>query len=480
SIISRTDEIRVMENPHSAGGDEIAVWKSCGLFFPAHMSFPYMVSRAVGDAGACQDLGIDDQQRFDLAMRTLVGALVAEQDDQSDGKQKGAWSEPIDFSNAMATALGGVSLLNFNNVYNGLLTDDDQGLRNRVETAIEYVLTASKTESSAKAGETVSLPEGTYFGGGTVDEIAYWRSQAFATAVSLELMTKYLVRYSDLLVDDQVLVLGDESQYVRQQLRSVATLPDSHVLQPLSPAVQSRHKIVAESAVRSGFRGEELFSSMRYSLGEHLQVDFQEAGEEVARYDFKIDAWASYLFENSNVDNFGIDLKFRGTSTDTNLIFRNDVAHFPLSYAEEFGVEIKSIHWRFGKLSAPILKIGNNGRLNIDGSASLIGIEKRESGDNVQRSYRKSINLADFSAGFTYFRSNFSASAWVESAVGYSKDSTGSEYFSMRNYGLGVSVGFQFRKWHRLSFDALRRVDGRSGDLFDDDQAFFQYGYRWH
>jgi hypothetical protein len=274
-------------------------------------------------------------------------------------------------------------------------------------------------------------------------------------------------------------VLGDDSQNDPQLVRNIETLPVSHALEPLSPAVQSRHKYVAQSAVRSGFRGEELFTSMRYSLDEHLQVDFQELDEKVARYEFKIDAWASYLFENSNVDNFGIDLKFRGTSTDTNLIFRNDVAHFPISYAEEFGVENKSIHWRFGHLSAPILKIGSNGRLNIDGSARLIGVENRESGDNVQRSYRKSINLADFSAGFTYFRSTFSASAWVESAVGYSKDSSGSEYFSMRNYGLGVSVGFQLRERHSLSFNALRQVDGRTGDLFDDDQAYFQYAYLW-
>ena len=85
-----------------------------------------MVSRAVGDAGACQDLEIFDQQRFDQAVRALVDAMVEEQDDMSDGKQKGEWSEPVDPSNALATALGGVSLLNFSKAYDDLLVHDSR------------------------------------------------------------------------------------------------------------------------------------------------------------------------------------------------------------------------------------------------------------------------------------------------------------------------------------------------------------------
>ncbi len=479
TILDQNNELRLTKNPRSSDGEQVAVWKSCGLFFPAQMTFPYMVSRAVGDAGACQDLDMDDQRRFNKAMLTLIDTLIAEQDDSTGQKERGQWFEPIDQSIALPTALGGISLLNFANTYPELLASDSGNLQERIAESIAYTIALSESDSSTEYGQMVSLPEGTYFGGGTVDEIAHWRSKAFATAVSLELMTKYLARYSDLPVDGQILTLGSATNSDHQSHNAVEALPDAYKQDSLSPAVQSRHKLTAGIAFRGGFRGPEGGTNIEYSHGEHLRIDFQEKDEQVARYDIKLRAWAIYQFDDDEVDNFGIELKFHGISTDTNFVVQDDVAHFPITYSQQYGVETKSIHWRYGALSAPIWKIGDEGQLNIDASARLVGFVDREKRQSATPTYRKSINLADFSAGVTYINNRASASTWIATALGYSRDSAGEKYFSMRNYSLGASLRFAFLGNHAFSFTAIRRVDGRSGDLFDDDQAYLEYAYKW-
>lgn len=477
-ILDRNNELRLNQNPRSTGDEQVAVWKSCGLFFPAHMTFPYMVSRAVADAGACQDLDHDDQDRFDRAMMTLLRELVAEQDESSFAKERGQWFEPVDESVALPTALGGVALLNLGKAYPEMAIIDPEKLRERIEDAISHTISLSEPDSSIDHGEMLSLPEGTYFGGGTADEIAHWRSAAFATAVSLELMSKYLIRYSELSVNGQVLTIESRSKPGDRHHMVAKALPDTYEQDSLSPAVENRHKLSAGVALRSGSRGPEAGANFEYSIGEHLRSNFQEVDEQVARYDFKLNAWAIHQFDDNEMNDFGIDLKFRGISTDTDFVLKNDVAHFPVTYAQQYNVVTKSIHWRFGALSAPVWKIGDAGRINIDASARLVGIVDRRYRDSDPDVYRKSVNLADFSIGATYTVNQFSAGAWIETALGYSEDSNREDYFSLQNYIAGARIRFVFNKQHSVSIAAIKRVDGGSRDLFDDDQSYIQYAYR--
>ena len=480
SIIDEAGKLRLIGNPRSSDETLVAVWKSCGLFFPAHMSFPYMLSRAVGDADACQDLEHKEQLHFDSAMLTLLDEIIAEQDQVTKDKEAGQWYESIDQSIGLPTVQGAVSLLNFEKIYGDVLATDPRDLQRRVEDAIVHTIALSESKLSTQFGSTLSLPEGTFFGGGTVDEIAHWRSDAIATAISLELMTKYLVRYTDAETSSKVLNVSRDMELPRSGAHVERVLPEKYLQESLPPAVASRHEARTEIALRTGFRGPEAVIDVEYSLGNHLRADFQEAGEEVARYNFKVSAWGSYQFEKGEFDNFGVDLGFRGISTNTEFILQNDVAYVPITFARQYGVETRSIHVGKGELSAPLWKISNQTRINIDAAARALGFVDRSGYDSQEGNTRQSANLADFRVGATMIRRSLRASVWYESAVGYSEDSVGNDYFSLKNYSLGLRLAISLFERQSLSFTAVKRTDGASGDLFDDDLAFLQYAYRWN
>jgi hypothetical protein len=364
TVLDARDELRMFSHGDTDEVAAKALWKSCGLFFPAHMTYPYLVSRAVGDAGACQDLERREQARFDKAVSVLVNDFVAEQDEETDQKKPGQWFEEIDGQTALPTVLGGVALLNFRKAYG-----DEFGrryrVRDRVESAVAHTIAAS--ESDARPGDMplISIPEGTYFGGGTSDEIAHWRSRPFATAVSLELMTKYLAQYDE--------------EPKRAAATAYQPIRSSRAQDSLPPVNETDFRFGLLPGLKIGNEGTEITTAFSLSVGEHLRGSIQEDNEDIAFYDFKIVATAGLDFDSGDVENYSFAVGFHGASTTTSVIMRNDAAFLPLFFRKQDDVLTKSVYlWR-GEMSAPVLRLSSSPRINLDVSGKLIGFVEKSS-----------------------------------------------------------------------------------------------------
>ena len=467
-IIDKNGTLRTVED---SGNSVDAVWRSCGLFFPAHMTFPYMVSRAVSDGGACLDLNESDQLRFDRAMRTLVAELATEQDAITPHKVRGQWYDPIDGSVALPTALGAVSLLNFKTVYGVGGLGKELDLDDRLDSAMAHVVAMMKWTTTADGYSAAYLPEGTYFGGGTADEIAHWRSEAFATAVSLELASKYL---------------GNNATSIRRDSTSTdqGTNPDhalrhSYVPDRLPPLDERSAGVSASIGILDGNRGTEISGEVTATFGDILSGSAQEPVEQVAHYKLRLNASANYHVDANSFDNYHLDVRFLGINTYTSFIVRDDVGHLPITLQKLDQVTTKRIHVRYGEISAPFLRFGDKAHLNFNVSGRLFGAVRREQSDDRSSTYRKSINLADISAGVTVLKNRFTASLMIETALGVSSDSDGVRYSSHKNYRLETLIRYSLNERHRFTLSASKSVDGGTRDLFDDNRAYLKYERLW-
>lgn len=478
-VLDGNDELRQDLSPRKVDAGRVPVWHFCGLFFPAHMSFPYLVSRAVADGGACRDLPATDQARFDTAMKTLVRELAREQDEQSAVKERGQWYEKVDGTVALPTALGGVSLLNFGHAYGDQAFGEDIDIRSRTGTAFEHVVSLSDVTTGPDGATRVSLPEGTYFGGGTVDEIAHWRSRAFSTAVSLEFAAKYLRAYGGGFGDVPVVVPGIRSSSQRVAAEFERPLPIDYVPDRLDPLTESPYGLSATLGASTGNRGPELRAGVELSLGEHLRGNVQEEVEKVAHYASRLNASLAYNQDSGRADNYEVDLRFLGISTRTSYIIQDDVGHLPSTYRLRDNVITRSMHLRYGQVSLPILATGGGGRLSFDAMGRLLGVVHREYDRGTSTNSRRSANFADFRLGLTFVRDRLRASVACDSGLGYSTDSDGNHYSSHRNYGLTATLEYALGDRHALVLSGSRGRDGESRDLFDDDRAYLLYEYRW-
>jgi hypothetical protein len=440
------------------------LWKSCGLFFPAHMTYPYLVSRAVGDGGACQDLEPRDQERFDKSIGALVERIIAEQDEESDEKKRGQWFESTDGQTAMPTVLGGVSLLNFRRAY-GADFDQQYRVRDRVETAIAHTIASSDSHPLAGNLPLVSVPEGTYFGGGTSDEIAHWRSRPFATAVSLELMTKYLAQY----VDEPTHNAATDHLPVRHP----------HVQDSLPPVEERSFRFRLRPGLKVGNEGTEVTAALSLSVGDHFRGNIQEAMEDIVYYDFKVTATTGFDLDNGELENYSFAAGFHGISTTTSVIMQNDAAFLPLSFARQDDVLTRSAYlWR-GEMSAPVLRLDSSPRINLDVTGKLIGVTEKSFEIAGSTDKVRSVNFSEFSVGLTWLWEDLSASLAYASSLGRAVDSNGGHYFSLKNHRLSTNITYRPRPNHSFALIGVRTKDGESRDLFDDDQVYLQYQYEW-
>jgi hypothetical protein len=477
-ILDSNNQLRMVDDSDADKITTKPLWKSCGLFFPAHMTYPYLVSRAIGDGGACQDLEPPDQERFDEAIDTLVASVVAEQDEDSNDKQPGQWFEEIDGQTALPTVLGGVSLLNFRKAYGSDL-DRRYELKNRIEEAIAHTLAHSYSESSPSIEPLISVPEGTYFGGGNSDAIAHWRSQPFSTSVSLELMTKYLLQFGDESSHNEQLVLATELKPAAVTTAGHHSFGQADLSDALVPFDEASFRVRLRPGLKVGNEGTEVTLDTSLSVGEHFQGSLQEATENIAYYDVKVVTTAGFDFDSGELRNYAIKTGFHGISTTTSVIMQNDAAFLPLSFRKQDDVRTASAYLWGGGMSAAAIDLINGPRINLDVAGALVGAVEKS--DDISGSTQKvtTINLAEFSIGLTWHWSNVSAGFDYSSSLGRAEDSSGGQYSSLKNYRWGTNITYRPRPNHSLSLVTTRTRDGESRDLFDDDQVYFQYRYEW-
>jgi len=479
TILDERDQLRMTSGGDASEPGPKALWRSCGLFFPAHMTYPYLVSRAVGDGGACQDLPAEDQLRFDKAIGVLVDNIAAEQDETNNQKQSGQWFEEIDQQTALPTVLGGVSLLNFRHAYGDEFERDFQ-LRGRVEKAISHVLRSSELDTLPEGEPLLSIPEGTFFGGGTSDEIAHWRSRSFATAASLELMTKYLIQYGDDATHDGKLVFSSNPEPEVPKLVEHQPLIQTYVQDSLPPVDESAVEFSLVPGLKSGNEGTEATIALSLSIGEHFRGGLQEATEDIAFYDLEIAAMAGVNLSTGDLDSYTLTAGFHGISTATETVMQNDMSFFPIRYQKQYGVLTKSAHLWHGEMSVPIFRLDSGSSISVDIAGRLIGLVEKSNDLGDSRNEVDSVNLTEFDIGLTWTSHRLSMGLAYGSALGQATDSSGEDYLSLKNYQLSTRVTYRPRSNHSLSLVAIKTVDGESRDLFDDDQLFVQYQYEWN
>ena len=453
-------------------------WRSCGLFFPAHMTFPYLVSRAISDGDACQDLNDDNQAEFDDAIHLLIQDIAREQDEESEFKLSGQWYEPIDKSVALPTALGGVSLLNFRSVYGERATTKDLLMDRRIAAAFKQVNSLTEFHERSDGTITAALPEGTFFGGGTVGDIAHWRSRALSTAVSMEFASKYLAGYGEMNGETPIRV-SVASGRAAGQTPADRALPDAPPGEFLDPVREFGAALDFYGRAANGNRGPEVGARLGLVVGDLLYGNMQEAHEVVAYYDLKLSGDVFYSLDRDKIDNYNIEMRFAGVSSNTDFIIRNDVGHVPLTYRRRDDVVTERIHLRYGEVSMPFVDLGNGARLDFDISGRLLGVVRRVDHSQMTNNYRRSANFADFSVGTTFIWNDFSLGISYETGLGFSEDSANIHYGSHRNYTAEATAKWSIRDRHLLSAGYITSFDGGASDLFDDDRGYLAYEFRW-
>ena len=488
TILDADNKLFKTPSPRKIDIGETSVWKYCGLYYPAHMTFPYLISKAVSEANACQDLNAIEQKRFDIAMDTLLEDIIQEQDLVDKNKAAGQWYEKIDKTLALSTALGGVSLLNFLNSYGERLTQGATELQTRVELAIKHTLNLSEL-TNINGKETSSLPEGTFFGGGTVKEIAHWRSKPFATSVSLELMSKYLMKFGDARVEEKKLVIplaedAISSPHTTEQ-REERTLENKNQQDSLPVLTEAKIKFKKMLGIQRNFNqrradGSEIIIGIELSQGEHLAGAKQVEQEEVAYYKIKLNSGVGLNLSSGNLESYHLQAKFLGIHTKVAFVIDNEFAYLPISYVKTKNIDIKSAHLAYFQMNAPIFQIENKGRVNIAMTGKFLGFLQKSIVEGNLPHQRQSYNLADLDLGFSYKQGKAAAQMTYQTALGLSENDRGERYSSHQNHGIKAAFTYTYKKHHRLSFILNKQIEGGKNPPFDDDQGHLKYEYHWY
>lgn len=478
-IVDENNELRYGESPREIDkGTPVPVWTYCGLFYPAHMTFPYLISKAIVEAKACQDLPIKKQERFDLAMTKLVENLMEEQDNDRDKNTFGKWYEKIDDTSGLSTAFGGVSFANFYEAYGDKLGIDKYEFVQRISRATKHIIEMSEKGITKTGDGTSSLEAGTFFGGGTVNEIAHWRSRAFSTSVSLELMMKYLSIHKINKIEDGLFHIGEKSRAMKTY--SERDIISNYKKESLSVVKQyGTHFEGSMGLVHSGEYSDggltEAVIGIELSTGEHFVGNMQEAEELIAFYHVKLNSEIGIDLKTGNINTYNLDAKFLGVSTKTAFIVSDEVAYLPISYVKENDFSEVSVHAGFAKLAAPIYTVNDQVRLDISLTGKVLGMIYAQNKSGTIKNSIKSLNLANFEIGLALRSEKYSAEIFYGSGIGYSEDNSGQHFSSHKNHELGLKLNYSHDQKHSFSFEATRNTK----HINDELELKLEYRYQF-
>jgi hypothetical protein len=457
-ILDDNNELRYGNSPREIDkGAPVPVWSYCGLFYPAHMTFPYLISKAISEAQTCQDLPKKNQERFDLAMSKLVESLIEEQDYGEPGK----WYEKIDESSGLSTAFGGVSLANFYFAYGEKLGVTKVEYKKRISAATGHIIQMSKKEISSNGDALSSLEAGTFFGGGTINEIAHWRSRPFSTSVSLELMMKYLKIHNKAQVGNGLFYIGGNYtplKYSKEQ--EIITVYKKESIAPIKEygihleayGGMSHKKESHGNSVNEAIIGVEL------SIGDHFSGNIQESNELVAFYKVKLNSEFGIDLSSGNINKYFLDAKFMGVSTKTKFIVNDEVGYLPISYVKEEEFKQGSIHAAYANLKAPIYKINDQVRLDISLTGKILGLVHFHNYNGGIKNTVSSLNLADFEIGLSLESNKFTTGIYYGSAIGYSENNHDKKISSHKNYEFGLKSEYSVNDKHKFSFSIVKNT----------------------
>ncbi len=507
-MLDENDNIRTDRSGRDADQDkESPVWRHCGLFYPSHMLFPYMISRAVRDGNACTDLTEKtDQERFDKAMTSLMKEIVKEQDQDDENKSSGEWYETMDSTIALPSALGAVTLLNLGEKTAQQAEITSNELSTRIEAGIQAFINKRKIEDSQNDLPNYSLPGGTFFGGGTVNEIALWKSAPFTAAVSLEAATKYIMNWqknadqngnlsprkklviSDVREEngnytfsDSILNIDDQKfkkqYYIDEYLQDSSEISANFTQLLLSSNIKKEHldkpkkgKVFLD--IEGGYSarpdGNYGVVGVELTVGE----TFKEGSSRVAYYKVKLNAIGYF---NPNGPNYNISARFLGVSTDTDFI-KDEIGLMPVRYIKEGDIQEFQMHLAMATIQAPVLKLGNKARLNIYAVGQLIGYMNkinRETDDILQR---HTVSLVDLNIGVVleYGRFlSFKLSAGSNLGLSYQKYRGVTDFNMATPYNFAASMKIKVLKDYFISLGYQYNQDPG----FRNSQNFFTVGF---
>lgn len=172
-------------------------WPACGLYYPPLLIFPYAATRAYRDGG---------NPALRPGMKALLADLLALRDDYAAKfpAKRGAFPGGEDRIDLCPTALGVTALLNIGgDVAREIGREADYRLA--IDEGVRYLLAArretgrSNPETFAVAGRgrdlrSVRWESGLFFAASFWD-LAHWRSEPFAVAMTLEAFAKYALAY---------------------------------------------------------------------------------------------------------------------------------------------------------------------------------------------------------------------------------------------------------------------------------------------
>lgn len=494
-IIDDSGQLRKQMSPRDIEKKIVSSWRVCGLFYPAHMSFPYMLSKAVNEAGACQDLPLKDQKKFDLAMNVLVDDLIQEQDSSDQFKKSGQWYESIDNTRGLPTALGAVTLLNLKNKYQHRLHLSDEEIKIRTENAIQHVIALSENKTNSNYEIESSLEEGTFFGGGTVNEIAHWRSKPFATSVSLELMIKYFLSYLQktsntskvFIQNSHDLQSGNFDIQERRKALSAHSVQNqvrksyednSQKIDKLIPLKQKSFLVSKQMGANLTNQGPEAIIGIELTAGKILEGNQQEEFEQVAYYKVKLNMQSEMDLNTNQFRDYNVQIKFLGIHTKSTFIINDEIAYLPIQYVKENEILTQSIYLTYAEIEAPLVKIKNQMRLNVNLIGKLIGAAHRMQDKSFNsREKRVAANLAEFDVGLKTILNNWSAGLNFNFEIGAKKENSGSYHRSAaHNSRVKGNITYKISQKQKISLVAEKNIDG-SDDIFDNNSVSLKYSY---
>lgn len=472
TIIDENGNLKKAISPRKIDQGITATWKTCGLFYPAHMTFPYLLTKAINEAGACQDLDSRSQERFDRAIEVLTTDIMAEQKSKDKNKESGIWYEKIDKTKELPTALGATALINIFHSYGDRLDIRKSDLKSAINRAVDYLLNHSK-KSVINGKKAISLPEGTFFGGGTVDEIAHWRSAPFATAVSLELMSKYLKTFGNSKVENDKLVIGSgEGDSSVDELYRAKSLPDNYQ----EDTLPTYSKTSVDTEVTAGLKlgkSNEAIIGIQLTAGEIYQGTGMDSNEKIAFYKVKLSSEFGIDPLKGDFESLMLDAKFMGVSTNTDRFISSEFAYLPITIVKQGDLKQMSAHLFSAWGDLPVLNLGNGSRLNVNATARVLGyITQTLDGKNISDKLR-SYDLVDIKVGVSYHVNRFSVRASYGAGIGYSEDQDGNGMSSHNNSSTSIEASYQINGNQSVS------IGWDHGGYFNDDQFYVKYEYKF-
>ena len=395
-ILDEKGNIRRRNSGRIDGRDDDAVWRYCGLFYPAHMVFPYKLSRAVRDGGACKDLSDSaEQTRFNQAMGALMQELADEQ-------KHGEWYETLDKTRELPTALGVVTLLNFGQEVAKIAGISNSELSDRIRMGLMSLHRMKQSHGRRGGLPVYSLQAGTFFGGGTVNEIALWKSAPFATAIFLEASIKYMMGYDQLehlaktSSNREKLVLSnlrteqgfaafsrdvrviDDGAFKRTYLDSAVGEPVQGDTMPvpdrLAPPEQSRVGIELESGIEMNQ------GSVYGVVGIELEVGerFDGGKPQAAYYVVKMAAQGSVNVKDPSDMRYYLQASFLGISSESPQV-SDEVGFIPVVLIKEDDMIGLDAHLLHAGAELPILALSKNVRMDLSLAGKLLGYAYKRS-----------------------------------------------------------------------------------------------------